>query len=195
MRGRAPSPSDHPKASTRSTSATSATTSSARRCTPTARSGPRRTSTSAELLLGSTAHGLPGAADRVRDGTRPPRGVPGQPPLDSTLLRRDGADAGRAAMLEARNAILAADMSALRRGQPGHLWHAFATRGLRPSRHSLSTGGDTPAEAGVRLAAARGGDRSVPRLRAGRGQRTGQRQRLRRSLRGTGLADRGHESR
>ena len=98
------------------------------------------------------------------DGQRPPQECPGnrrwfQLYYDAMVLMPTAPS-----MLDARNAILAADMIRFGGANQEELWYAFATRGFgqsAPSQPRTAAADERRhrAEAGVRLAGARGGDR------------------------------------
>ena len=65
----------------------------------------------------------------ARTASGPPTSVR-EPALDAALLRRDGAHAGRAVVLDAGNAILAADVMRFGGANQDLLWLGFARRGF-----------------------------------------------------------------
>ena len=92
------------------------------------------------LLIGKYGSGSQALQTECADGKRPPQQCPGNRRwialyYDAMVLMPIAPS-----MLDARNAILAADMARFGGANQDELWYAFATRGLRRSRRSLSTG-------------------------------------------------------
>ena len=118
---------------TRSTTATSASTSSAPRCTPTARSGSRSQIDLRDLFLAAVP--VAGAAEDIAcvRGQHGREHLPGRPPVDPGLLRLDGDDAARpdddpGARRDARRGH-----GPLRRRQPGPDLAGLRDARLRPA--------------------------------------------------------------
>ena len=163
---------------TRRPSATSATTSPGRRCTPTARSGRRRCGTSARRWSRRTAlaKGAEVAARLVTDG------MPLTAPDPSFLDARDG--------------ILSADLDRYHGDNTDLIWSVFAKRGAGASR-ALATPATTPTRrpAFDHPARRRNGTAALTLVNATHGPADPERQGHPRPLRGPGHPARPHRLR
>ena len=115
------------------------------------------------------------SSTRARNGVLPPYDVPGEPALVPALLRRDAARADRPSMLEARDAILSADLMRFGGANQEELWLGYARGGMgvapraRTTRSRPSTTSSrTMIRPRVRVAPARQCGDQVPRGGQGR---------------------------
>ena len=135
-----------------------------------------RRSTCATCSSSGTRRAAPPRTSRALRGQTPEH-LPGRPPLDPALLRRDGDDAAQPDdVQDARDAKLAADMARFGGANQDLLWQGFALRGFGQFAQTNTTSDSGNANAAIRsdarlLVAARE-QRDVDLLRRRKGTRS-----------------------